>query len=66
MERPTVTNWRTASYSGGNGGNCVETASTAGTVLVRDTKLADSPVIRFSADAWRDLVTRVKASQNEL
>jgi len=29
--------WRKSSYSGDNGGECVEVASAAGSVLVRDT-----------------------------
>ncbi len=54
-------NWRTASYSGSGGGNCVETASTSGLVLVRDTTQADDPVrltLSVPADAW----TRFTAS----
>ena len=31
-------NWRKSSYSGGQGGNCVEVASAPGHVAVRDTK----------------------------
>ena len=30
-------NWRKSSYSGANGGSCVETASDVGMILVRDT-----------------------------
>lgn len=30
--------WRTSSYSGANGGNCVEVASPGEAVAVRDTK----------------------------
>ena len=30
-------NWRKSSYSDANGGNCVETASGDGLILVRDT-----------------------------
>jgi hypothetical protein len=62
MERPTVSNWRKASYSGGNGGNCVEVGDQANGVVVRDSKLTMSPVIRFTPEAWRALVTKVKAS----
>jgi len=53
--------WRKASYSGGEGGNCVEIGEDANSVLVRDTKQAGTgPVLKFSADAWRKLVARVK------
>ena len=45
-------NWRKSSYSGSNGGECVEVA-TAGTVLVRDTADRNGPMLTFTADAWR-------------
>ena len=45
-------NWRKSSYSGANGGECVEVA-TAGAVLVRDTADRNGPVLTFTADAWR-------------
>ena len=45
--------WRKSSYSDGNGGNCVETASRDGMVLVRDTKYRDSAVLTIPAAAWR-------------
>ena len=34
----TAGNWRTATYSGANGGECVEVANAADAVMVRDTK----------------------------
>ena len=36
-------NWRKSSYSGADGGECVEVASTSGTVMVRDTKDRKAP-----------------------
>jgi len=44
--------WRTSSYTGNGGGNCVETASGDGLVLVRDTKDRDGGMLAFSAEAW--------------
>jgi Domain of unknown function (DUF397) len=44
--------WRKSSYSGDNGGACVEVAS-ADSVLVRDTTDRSGPVMTFTADAWR-------------
>jgi hypothetical protein len=44
--------WRKSSYSGDNGGECIEVAA-AGTVLVRDTTDRGGPVLKFTADAWR-------------
>ena len=41
-----VTRWRTSSYSGSQGGNCVEVAGHDRLVLVRDTKQAGAgPVL---------------------
>ena len=44
--------WRTSSYSGANGGNCVEVTDTARVVLIRDTKDRDGVTLTFSAEAW--------------
>ena len=55
-------NWRKSSYSGGNGGSCVEVGQ-AGHVLVRDTKQdATGPVLRFSPAAWRRFADQLKLS----
>lgn len=48
----TYTDWRKASYSNGSG-QCVETASYAGTVAVRDTADPDGGTLKFTADAWQ-------------
>jgi Domain of unknown function (DUF397) len=44
--------WRKSSFSGQNG-SCVETASSSGAVLVRDTTNRDGGTLSFDADAWR-------------
>lgn len=63
MERVASLRWRKSTHSGSNGGDCVETATATGLVLVRDTKQrATGPVLRFSPVAWRELINRVKAS----
>ena len=46
----SMSTWRTSSYSG----NCVETASDAGVVLVRDTANRDGGTLAFSAEAWTE------------
>jgi hypothetical protein len=51
-------NWRKSSYSGDNGGECIEVA-TAEAVLVRDTADRDGPVLTFTADAWRAFTTTI-------
>jgi hypothetical protein len=53
-------NWRKSSYSGSNGGECVEVASMAGAVLVRDTTDRSGPVLTFTADAWRAFASTVE------
>jgi hypothetical protein len=53
--------WRKSSYSGANGGACVETASGNGVVLVRDTTNRDGGTLSFTADAWRALLAEVKS-----
>lgn len=45
--------WRKSSYSGANGGNCVEVADHARVVLVRDTTDRDSGTLAFTAEAWQ-------------
>jgi Domain of unknown function (DUF397) len=52
-------NWRKSSYSGDNGGECVEVAS-ADAVLVRDTTDRTGPVLTFTVDAWRAFITTTK------
>ena len=53
------TDWRKASYSNGSG-QCVETASGAGVVLVRDTTDRDGGTLSFTEGAWMNFVNTVK------
>jgi hypothetical protein len=57
--------WRKSSYSGGNGGNCVEvgTPADASQVQVRDTRDRQGPVLAVGRRAWRRFAGRVKAGQ---
>lgn len=52
--------WRKSSYSGANGGNCVETASGGAVVLVRDTTKREGGTLAFSAEAWQAFVTSLR------
>jgi Domain of unknown function (DUF397) len=54
--------WRTSSYSGDNGGACVEVGTAGQAVAVRDSKDPDGPLLAFSADTWTEFAERVKAS----
>jgi hypothetical protein len=56
-------NWRTSSYSGGNGAECVEAGQGPGIIAVRDSKDREGPRLDFSRDAWRRFTTTVKTRQ---
>jgi Domain of unknown function (DUF397) len=49
--------WRKSTYSDGNGGEYVETASSNGLIMVRDTKDRDGGTLAFSAAAWAAFTT---------
>jgi hypothetical protein len=63
MDSMTNAAWRKSSYSGGNGGNCVEVAGDTGRVLVRDTKNRDGATLSVSVDAWRRFATSLKSAE---
>lgn len=44
--------WRKSSYSGGNGGSCVEVAADTA-VMVRDTTDREGVTLSIAADAWQ-------------
>lgn len=44
--------WRKSTYSGANGGDCVEVASDDA-IMVRDTAERGGPVLTFTSDSWR-------------
>jgi hypothetical protein len=53
--------WVKSSYSGSQGGNCVEAAAdNSGRVLVRDTKDRERAVLAFPAELWRTFAAEVK------
>jgi hypothetical protein len=52
--------WRKSSYSDGNGGNCVESSSADGVILVRDTVDRDGGTLEFSAEAWEAFAASLK------
>jgi hypothetical protein len=56
----TAGNWRTASYSGANGGECVEVASTDEVVMVRDTKDRAGATLSVPASAWQAFIASMK------
>ena len=52
METVGSAPWRKSSYSGTNGGDCVEAADMGGRILVRDTTDRGGVVLSISPDAW--------------
>ncbi|MFF0075885.1 DUF397 domain-containing protein [Streptomyces sp. NPDC005494] len=50
--------WCKSSYSGSDGGDCVEVAAGPGAVFVRDSKAGgDGPVLRVGHGGWEAFVT---------
>jgi hypothetical protein len=53
--------WRKSTYSGANGGSCVEVARAEG-VAVRDTTDRDGVALEFSAAAWQEFTRRLRTN----
>jgi hypothetical protein len=60
MEGSNAVIWRTSSYSGGNGGQCVEVGNAADVVMVRDTKDRDGLVLDMPAQVWQKFTDTLK------
>ncbi len=57
----TGARWRKSTYSGSNGGSCVEVADNlTGVVLVRDTKDREGGTLAFTPISWANFVGLVK------
>ncbi|EPJ41466.1 hypothetical protein STAFG_1491 [Streptomyces afghaniensis 772] len=53
--------WIKSSYSGENGGNCIEIApGFPDTVPVRDSKTPDGPVLLVTRSAWSAFLSGVR------
>ena len=61
MEGNTALSWHKSSYSGSNGGQCIEVAA-SGRVLVRDSKNPNGVRLAFSVQVWRQFAARIKDS----
>ncbi|MFF4017231.1 DUF397 domain-containing protein [Streptomyces sp. NPDC001843] len=48
--------WFKSSYSGAEGGDCVEVAADTAVVHIRDSKTVAGPVIRVSREVWAGFV----------
>jgi len=58
----TTPQWRKSTYSGGQGGNCVEIARMTGVIAVRDSKDPEGPALGFVPREWRGFLTAVKSA----
>jgi Domain of unknown function (DUF397) len=64
MEGNRAIAWRKSSYSGNNGGNCVEVGAAAPLIAVRDSKDPDGTRLAYGREAWQAFAARVKADAN--
>lgn len=66
MNDLTAAQWRKSSRSGAEGGECVEVASLAPLIAVRDSKDPNGPKLIISAADWRAFTRRVKDTEYDL
>jgi hypothetical protein len=52
--------WRKSTYSGTNGGGCVEAADIDDRILVRDTTDRGGMVLSVSSTAWRQFTDELR------
>ncbi|WP_262387276.1 DUF397 domain-containing protein [Streptomyces sp. TRM49041] len=53
-----------SSYSGNDGGNCIEIAPAIPDVVpVRDSKTPDGPALAFDRSAWSSFVSAIQRDQ---
>jgi hypothetical protein len=62
MDDLTRIRWRRSTYSGANGGNCIEVGTAARAVAVRDSKDTQGPALTFAPGNWQTFTRRVKAA----
>ena len=58
----TGTAWRKTSYSGSNGGACIEVGTAGPAVAVRDSQDQAGPQLAFAANAWQAFTNQLKDS----
>jgi hypothetical protein len=63
---PSSVDWRTSTYSGPNGGACVEVGTATPGVVVRDTTDRAAAVLTIPVGAWRALLADVRADAQSL
>ena len=60
MDGKRAITWRKSSYSGNNGGQCVEVGNAAGVIAVRDSKDPPRPGAGLRPPGWAAFRDRVK------
>lgn len=58
--------WRKSTYSGGEGGECVELADLDAAVGIRDSKNPYGPKLVVSRRNLRVFITRIKSGHHEI
>lgn len=56
IQQPNELHWFRSTYSGGDGGECVEVAADATAIHVRDSKQRGSVPLAFTRSAWSGFV----------
>ncbi|MFI2411273.1 DUF397 domain-containing protein [Streptomyces sp. NPDC018947] len=58
-QQPNGLHWFKSTYSGGDGGECVEIAADATVIHVRDSKERGGPQLAFARSAWAGFVANL-------
>jgi Domain of unknown function (DUF397) len=58
----TAVAWRTSSYSGDNGGACIEVGTTGPAIAVRDSKHPNGLQLAFTPDTWKTFTDQLKTA----
>jgi hypothetical protein len=53
---------RTSSYSGSNGGACIQVGNAGPAVAVRGSKHPDGPQLAFTPASWKTFTAQLKAT----
>jgi hypothetical protein len=52
--------WRVATYTGANGGDCVEVGDTDHAILIRDSKDRTGGTLTFTAATWQTFTNSLR------
>ncbi|MEF9908003.1 DUF397 domain-containing protein [Streptomyces sp. P9-A2] len=58
-QQPNELHWFKSTYSGGDGGECVEVAADPTAIHVRDSKERGGPQLAFAWSAWSGFVAEL-------